>query len=609
MTHKFGKDLIAALTAGHGMTDHAPAGQVAGQPLGALPLSVPAGEPWDLHLPAPRAVRFVVIENATPVDRPDPPISVWVREKGGDWRRVHQGSCSFGDSDYGLPLVLDLGPGRRIAGLRLRGAEGLSLAAVRLIGPAAPDPEFRFVATRLDGLCQRLTTLLNAVILADLTGRDFGFVWYSADLPEIDAQANSDLDLLFERSFSDRHLVDFLSLGPGMPHYLNRPHTQGQFDWLMAEAEDHGVFQVDRPGRIDTLFPHFADRIDADTNRRAFESLGFAATAREAMDLARSIDLPRDAVGLHLRGGDIVHGTHSNHGGYLHKAVSIFEIERIADRVAKAGKTLVLIGQERDFIDAMVARHDHVTAVHHHVAGRDFDPVQSVLFDAVVMSRMSRIWAANSAVSRLAVKIGNVPLSDIEKAGLLPDPGIFRKPPFDAPRYAGVSDAYKAYSAIKTVWVRPVESWGAADLVAMQYANRLRPGVQFIHLVLGAIRARAGQMAIAEERIRDVLSLPPPFAGTDVTASYLLSNDPPAPRDLIASFSGADSVAHPHMFFLHALCRAFHAGDTGALGHVRDVLDGATDIRLRPELVAEIERLVFGRRDPDRLEDRISWLK
>lgn len=609
MTHLFGKTLIASLMDGHGMADHAGEGLAGGEPYAGAPLALGEGDSWELRFPEPRPVRFIVVENDTPVDRPDAPIEIGLLEQGGAWRVIHSGDASFGDAENGLPLVIDLGPGRLISALRLSGAAGLSLGQIRLIGPKAPEPGFRFVATRLDGLCQRLTTLLNAVILAELTGRDFGFIWYSAGLPEIDRQANSDLDLLFEREFSDRHLVDFLSLKPGMPNYYHRPHTKAQFDWLMAAAADHGVFQVDRPGKLESIFPHLADRIDGDTNRRAFESLGFTASARAAIDLARQINLPEGAVGLHLRGGDIVHGTHSNHGGYLHKAVSIFEVEEIVERVRQSGKPLVIVGQEEDMIDTMVDRHEHVSSVHHHIADRGFDPVQSVLFDAVVLSRMTRIWAANSAVSRLSMKIGNVPMTDVEKAALLPGPSAFYDPPFDDPRYGGISDNYKAYSAIKTVWTQPVESWGRPHLLAMQYANRLRPGIQFIHLLLGAIRAKTGRMDIAEDRMRDVLTLPPIFEGTDVTANYLLSHDPPAPQAVIACFAEADARAHPHAYLVHALCRAFHAGDAEARAHVRHVLDGETGIRLRPSLVTDIERLIFGKRDPDRFEDRIVWLR
>lgn len=609
MTHFFGQDLIAALQAGHGLCDHSVDGLVGGILHGGGPVITEAGQVWELTLPEARAVRFVVIENATPVDKPDAPINVDIFCHDGGWRPVHAGLCCFGDQEEGLPLVIDLGPGRRVSSLRLGGDAGLRLASVRLIGPAAPDPDFRFVATRLDGLCQRLTTLLNAVILADLTGRDFGFVWYAADLPDVDRQANSDLAQLFEQDFIDRHLVDLHALHPGMPHYYNRSHSEAEFDWLMKAAEDHGVFQVDRPGRVEQLFPQFADRIDGDTNARAFDKMGFTATARAAIEEARALWLPEGAVGLHLRGGDIVHGSHSNHGGYLHKAVSIFEVEALAEQTREAGVPLVIVGQEHDLIDLMIARFDHVSGIHQDLAGRGFDPVQGVLFDAVVLSRMARIWAPLSAVSRLSMKLGNVPLTDLGKMSLLPDPGIFGTGPFEEPEYAGISANYRAYSAIKTVWMQPVNSWGKAHLAAVQYANRVRPGVQFIHLLLGAIRARMGRWDIAEDRVRSVLTLPPPFKDTDVTAGYLLSRDPPAPEDVIGCFVGADPVAHPHVHFLTELCRAYHSGDPQARAHVRHVIDGGTDIDLRPELVADIERRVFGRGDGARPEDQIAWLR
>ena len=611
MSHRFGQDLIANLEAGHGMTDHAVTGQVDGRNYDGASIATCPGAAWTLQLDGVRGVRFIVIENAPPpLARPDLPIEVALTAAGEDWQVEQTGHCSFGDATDGLPMVIDLGPGRRLSALRLVGQAGLTLGRVRLIGPERPRPDFRFVATRLDGLCQRLTTLLNAIMLAELTERDFGFVWYDADLPEIDRQANANLGLVFRPDFVDRHLVDYRSLKPGMPHYLNRPYSEAEFDWLMAAAEDHGVFQVDRPGKLERIFPHLADRIDPKANARAFDGLGFTDSARAAIEAGRAVDIPRGAVGLHLRGGDIVHGTHSNHGGYLHKAVSIFEAEAIAERTRDNGKPLVIVGQELDFIDAMTARHDHVSGVHHHAAGQGFDPVQGVLFDVVVLSRMARIWAPNSAVSRLAMKIGNVRLSDIDKARLLPPPAILRDGPLDHPAYAAVSAEFKAYSAIKTVWMQPVKNWGAMHLAAVHRADSLRPGVQFIQLLLAAIEARMGRMDVAEERARDVLTLPPVFEEADVTSGYLLSTDPPAPTDLIATLAPADAERHPHAHLLYAMAIAFHAGDNTARDHVRRVLEGHTGITLRPRLARELDRLILGKRDAaPRPEDEISWLR
>ena len=609
MTHFFGRDLIEALEAGHGLRDHAAGGLVDGAAYEGGHILTDPGQKWTLALPEGQVVRFIVISNVTPVDRPDAPIEVDVLGTDGTSRRVHAGTCSFGDHENGLPLVIDLGPGCRVSGFSLTGEAGLRLGFVRLIGPEAPNSDFRFVATRVDGLCQRLTTLLNAVILADLTGRDFGFVWFAADLPEIDRQANSDLGLLFERDFIERHLVDLNTLRPGMPHYYNRAYTEAEFAWLMREAEDHGVFQVDRPGRIEQIFPQFADRIDGGTNARAFEKLGFTETARDAIDEARAFPLPEGAIGLHLRGGDIVHGTHSNHGGYIHKAVSIFEVEAIAEKTRDAGKPLVIVGQEHDLIDMIVGRYDHVSGVHHYSAGRGFDPVQGVLFDAVILSRMSRIWAPLSAVSRLSMKLGDVPLTDVGKLGVMPGPEILRDRPLDDPAYAGISPEYRAYSAIKTVWMQPVDKWGADHLSALQYANRVRPGLQFIHLLIGAVRARMGRWDIAENRIRSVFALTPPFEDMDVITSYLMSKDPPAPEGVIGCFAGADPVAHPHVHFLFKLCQAFHLRDAEARAHVRRVIDGETGITLRHQLAADIERLVFGSGEPNRPEALLPWLR
>ena len=39
--------------------------------------------------------------------------------------------------------------------------------------------------------------------------------------------------------------------------------------------------------------------------------------------------MPARAVVIHLRGGDILHGTHAHHATYLHKAPSVLEIDAL----------------------------------------------------------------------------------------------------------------------------------------------------------------------------------------------------------------------------------------------------------------------------------------
>ena len=520
MTHRFGQHIRDLLGAAHNMADHAGDATLDGEDYYGGPLNLAAGTARIVAFGEPRAIRHVMIGNGPlPNHTPGARLGVEWRDGAGEWHEAVRAPMTFGDDLHGLPLAIDLGPGVTLDAVRIEADQPASLSFLALFGPEEPPAGVRFVATRFDGLCQRLSTLLNAAILAEVTGESFGFTWIDADLPEIDQQANDDLSQLFTPEFIARHRVRVDDLRPGMPHYINQRHSEAQFDWLMAAARDHGVFHVDRPGNLRDMFPHLADRLPPGTDARVFDGLGFTPRVRAALDLGHGIELPEEAVGLHLRAGDIVHGSHSNHGGYLHKAVSIFEAEGAAEQTGKNGRPLVLVGQEGRFCDALAARFDHVTSTAYLARDHALTPLQSVLLDLTIMSRMRRIWAAPSAVSQLSMKIGEAKISHLRRGVFLPRPGIFRDDPFDGPDYAGVSPAYKAYSAIKTVWTTPINTWGRPHLAAVHYAIAKRPGIQFYYLLAATIEAALGRLDRAEEEAALALALDPPFAEWDVVTA------------------------------------------------------------------------------------------
>ena len=608
MTHRFGASLVDQLVSARNMTDHARVAKVAERAYdgGALALDTSITLTFE---PAAR-VRFLVLANGeVPPTESNRSLTVETQDPDGTW--LHRGTTAltFGDLTDGLPFVLDLGPGTQLAAIRLSADGPAVLAELATIGPRNLSPDFRFVATRFDGLCQRLTTLLDAAVLAEVTGQDFGFTWMDADLPEIDAQANDDLTALFTPSFIDRHRVPVDALAPGMPRYFNQRYSKAQFDQMLAAAADHGDFWVDRPGNLPVIFPHLADKMPSGTNARVFDQLGFTPGARAALDLAREIDLPPKPVALHLRAGDIVHGTHSNHGGYIHKAVSIFEAEGAAEKTRDNGNSLVLIGQEASFCNALANRFDHVTSFARMAEVHGLTRLQSVLFDMGVMARMRWTWAAQSAVSQLAQKLGEGKIAQLKDGRLLPGPEVFDTDPFAGPDYAGISDNFKAYSALKVAWTQPISAWSDATLTAVRYAMSKRPGVQFPHLFAAAIQARIGRLDRAEEEAKTALALQPLAPDWDAVSDYLLSDDPAAPEEVLTTLAGGGGKGRPALSLLSAAIRAKHLGDEAATASVERMFRGEADANLRPELVAGVRRAIFGAgKGAARPEDAIDWL-
>jgi hypothetical protein len=371
----------------------------------------------------------------------------------------------------------------------------------------APGPWF--VSTRADGLCMRLATLLDVMLLARWFDGRFGFFWDVASVPAADQQTFEVPERVFSRDFLDRHRLPETAHDPAAPDLSTRAPTPEAFSQILDRARLGGPLYFHQPRQLPAYMPFLADRFRPADYAETFAAIGFTAAGRHAIDLARRWPLAPGAVAIHLRGGDILHGTHAHMATYLHKAPSILEVEALLVALQAEGRPTWLVGQEPDVQACLSRLHPGVHAVGVTCPGPELDPVARVLFDATLMSRMARIHGGPSGVTLLSRRLGGgLPFVDLARKP--PGPGIetLLADPLSDPRYAGVSPAAKAHAYVKPVAVADPAGWSARELDLIGLARRHRPDSKFLALLEVAVLSRLGRADAAESRCRALLTSP-----------------------------------------------------------------------------------------------------
>lgn len=362
------------------------------------------------------------------------------------------------------------------------------------------DQTLHFVSTREDGLCMRLNTILDAILLAKATAGRFGFVWIEDDNHPLDQQTTSSLAEVFTPSFTAAHRLTALPPGPVLPPLRSAKALAD----LAALARPSGLVQVDQPRDLSHFAPALAEQFGAGAYPEAFAALGLTAEIRRAIALAHAQPIGPSAAAIHLRGGDILHGTHAHHDVYLHKAPSVLEVEALILKLTGAGQQVWLIGQEPDVQAAMARRHPGVVLP----PSTGLGSVAQVIFDAVLMSRMQVLHGGNSGVTLLSRRLGGRPFHDLAKLPPVADPVRWRDDPLSAPGFAEVSAAMKAHTYAKVITAADPADWTDLHLRLITLARHWRPQSKFLGLVQICVLVHLGQTQAAEAEACALLSAP-----------------------------------------------------------------------------------------------------
>jgi hypothetical protein len=330
----------------------------------------------------------------------------------------------------------------------------------------------------------------------------FSFAWKPIMSSVADAHAIGAPEDIFSRDFLDAHLDDSPADIVGKQFFANNAFTAAEDLAGCPEGLRVDVASLS----ISSLPRRLAAQIPAEAMRAAFWRIGFSDKMRRAVDLAREVALPRTAVGLHLRAGDIVYGRYRYNARYLNKVVPYPLAIRFVETQHAAGRKVVLFGQDAEMCRWLAREHGAVFAGDlHDLHGLDVH--QAALFDIVLMSRCAEVAAGNSGFSQIAQVIGGFAVLDPRT--LFPPSealAILRERLAAGDGPPAVSDLQRAFAYNYAVNFLSSEISDAEAVSFLEAARELDPDSAFYCLLLAIHRYRLGDRGASRATLREAVA-------------------------------------------------------------------------------------------------------
>ncbi|WP_292861930.1 hypothetical protein [Mesorhizobium sp.] len=260
------------------------------------------------------------------------------------------------------------------------------------------------MATRTDGLGGRLLAMANAKTLADRLGYRFGFTWNSRKITDQESHTVDLVQNIFSAEFIARH-------------WLGEKIRSADFDILgnTAFAPSDLEAMASRGGRRGWIcnefnaLDFFRDGGSSPLQRsETLRGFGFASAVWRALDAAATCRLPGPMAALHLRSGDIVHGSNRRRLIFADKVIPSTLAKAIVSELSSKGLTTLLVGQDRAMLDYLQAR-TGALRTDDFGAGEFKDEALGAFFEMALMARCRQIHAGTSIYAVVASVMGDMP--------------------------------------------------------------------------------------------------------------------------------------------------------------------------------------------------------
>lgn len=256
--------------------------------------------------------------------------------------------------------------------------------------------ELTFIATRSDGLGERLRAVLSAWALSKVFNCDFKFAWRN-NLRDHEFLAMQSPQHIFSQDFLNMHLLDHTK--------KLRNHNLSNFD---GESKT-GVYQCEQS--LPKEFEKFLQTEGLlqryrDSLRKAFWEINYNPQVCAVIAAAQSVLMTKPTVAMHLRSGDLMYGDFRYAIGYLGKALPHPLVQNIIDQMASRGKEVLLFGEDQSQLEYLASNNRNVSLASAHRFPTD-DKLLAAFFDVILMSRCDEIHAGNSGFAVLSSMIGS----------------------------------------------------------------------------------------------------------------------------------------------------------------------------------------------------------
>lgn len=351
---------------------------------------------------------------------------------------------------------------------------------------------------RTDGLGERLNAILNGLMLSRIFNLPFRFSWSDRFLGDPSHAIEK-----VEEFFADSFIEKYLSVEPFAGRRWEVGGRNPDFPALRRGIEQAEVILAPRLGLQEILEPkrYVAEYFDFP---RLFGELAFSESIAAAIALARSIELPEDAVGFHLRSGDVFYGPYRKWVHYTYKGVTLPLAKAAIREMVAGGRQIYLFGQD-EAVMAYLCTECGATDITASMADAlaPLGRAQRAMFDLVLMSRFKTILAGSSGFAKQASWIGGGTLvSAFQLFSVERQLDIFSQD------LAANADAYHPLQTAFAYWYAYCLGRGRKhheqDAHLLQQAQAYDPDNELYPLVRAASRYATGDFAGGEAILAEV---------------------------------------------------------------------------------------------------------
>jgi hypothetical protein len=270
-------------------------------------------------------------------------------------------------------------------------------------------------SSRADGLTEKINSMLNGLLIADLLGLEFIFVWKSHGGIKLKEghSVPSDMDQLYSSDLIKKHFIKESEFNFPAEYWLPIKEKMKKLTLkCIGELENDGNQFWLSPLRL-TQNKHFFTQAQI---QNVFFNRLFTKTINNRLCDAKKFVIPSNNVAIHLRGGDVVYGDYRHSGIHARdKSLTLLICEHLTKHFMNEGRNVIFFGASQGDIDYLTNKYSNASSMK--TMGFTLDSAtESMLCEIYFMSQCSLlIGAKGSGVTHLASNVGNVKFVPIDK--------------------------------------------------------------------------------------------------------------------------------------------------------------------------------------------------
>lgn len=360
---------------------------------------------WQLELDDIYTVDYIEIHNRKSNQYQDIAryIKILISIDGTNWKTIYNGTCVFGASPEGIPLILPFQETDKFRVIRIENLMGkhLHLNAVKIFSKVtlSRNKQLTFLANRTDGPGERLKTIIKGIAAAKVCNCNFLFSWsqLGTTIRHDTYHSVVEKELVFSNTFIEQHYIQNSEVDN-----LDKIRMKDLSLPLTADIKNKVCLIENQT--LEVSFVDISKFLNKDSYINAFKHIKFSDRYTYILSLVDFIMGSRTNKAFHLRAGDIVYGVYKDSDRFIDKVIPFGLVVDILKNIDKK-ETVYIFGQDYTQL-AYLKKEFNVVLANEIADSYTLNNAEKAFFEMYLMSKFKEVYAYPSAFSYVPTMIG-----------------------------------------------------------------------------------------------------------------------------------------------------------------------------------------------------------